>query len=125
MQANNSHLHYGRVSVWPISRLHMKEVCSVPDTALSKVQGHTDRISLVLCHSLSEAGRHTYSHCHQMITQQWPKGPWGSSEVTQKSRFFMIFSFKPAKSSLVGPHRGADLGKSEISPGIPSSVGGP
>ena len=29
-----------------------------------------------------------YSHCHQMITQQRPKGPWGSSGVTLKLQFF-------------------------------------
>ena len=31
---------------------------------------------------------YTYSHCHQMITQQLPKGPQGSSRVTPKSPFF-------------------------------------
>ena len=36
-------------------------------------------VSLVLC---------TYSHCHQMITQQWPKGPEGLLEVSPKLRFF-------------------------------------
>ena len=30
---------------------------------------------------------YTYCYCHQMITQQRLKGPWGLLEVTQKSRF--------------------------------------
>ena len=29
-----------------------------------------------------------HSHCHQMITQQQPKGPQGPSEVTLKLIFF-------------------------------------
>ena len=28
-----------------------------------------------------------HSHCHQMISQHWPKSPWGLSEATQKSHF--------------------------------------
>ena len=28
---------------------------------------------------------YTYSQCHQMITQEWPKGPQGLSRVTLKS----------------------------------------
>ena len=31
---------------------------------------------------------YTYSYCHRIITQAWPKGPQGLSEVTQKSPFF-------------------------------------
>ena len=30
----------------------------------------------------------TYSYCHQMITQQQPKGPERLLEVTRKLRFF-------------------------------------
>ena len=30
---------------------------------------------------------YTHSHCHQMITQAWPKGPRGLSEVSQKPEF--------------------------------------
>ena len=29
----------------------------------------------------------SHTHCHQMITQQRPKGPEGLSEVTHESRF--------------------------------------
>ena len=28
-----------------------------------------------------------YSHCHQMVTQQQPKGPQGLLEVSLKSQF--------------------------------------
>ena len=31
---------------------------------------------------------YTYSHCHQMITQQRPKGPWRLWVVTTNWRFF-------------------------------------
>ena len=30
---------------------------------------------------------YTHTHCHQMITKQWHKGPCRSSKVTQKLRF--------------------------------------
>ena len=49
-----------------------------------------------------------YTHCHQMVTQQWRKGPWGLLQVIPKLRVFRQHKagLKMAKSSLVGPHRG-------------------
>ena len=44
-------------------------------------------------------------HCHEMITQHWPKGPRELSEVIQKSQFFN--QPVPRES---GPHRWAPRG---------------
>ena len=56
---------------------------------------------------------YTYSHCHQMITQQWPKGPQGSLGVTPKPRCFQPThaNLKKAESALVWHHRWGNPGK--------------
>ena len=59
-----------------------------------------------------------YSHCHQIITQQWPKGPQALSEVTSKSGFFSAAG-KRLMPYYWGPTRGADLGNLETAPGSP------
>ena len=63
---------------------------------------------------------HTHSHCHQM-TQAWPQG---FSESTQKIGIFKRThaKLKTAQSSLVGPHRGADIGYLEIELGSPAKT---
>ena len=58
-----------------------------------------------------------YSCCHQMTTQQQLKGPRALSEVNQKSQTHA--GLKTVKSSLVGPHMGANLRKLEIAPRTP------
>ena len=57
---------------------------------------------------------YTYSHCHQMATQQQPKGPNGFLGVHPEIPIFQPThaSLTTAKYSRVGPQRGADLGNS-------------
>ena len=62
---------------------------------------------------------YTDSNCHQMITSKQPNGPQELLEVTQNRDCQPTHaSPKTADYSPVGPHRGADLGNSEIPPGI-------
>ena len=87
-----------------------------PKTAPLGPISTTRRARRVLCGS---PWVHTYSHCHKMITQQWPKGLQRLSKVTQT----FDFSANPARKR-VSPHRwgwrgGADLGKTETAPGVP------
>ena len=50
-----------------------------------------------------------HSSCHQMITQQQPKGPRQLLGVTEKSQFLGRPITKAAKSLAVGPHTRAML----------------
>ena len=62
---------------------------------------------------------YTYSRCHQMITQRWPKGPQGSAEVSQKSQFF-----SQTMLALKRPHQSHQSRKNGDSTRDPSLVRG-
>ena len=69
---------------------------------------------------------HTYSHCHYMITPQQPSGPLGVLGGCPGIAIFQPIhvGLNIAKSSLVGPYRGADVRNWEIAPGTPSLIRG-
>ena len=65
---------------------------------------------------------YTHSHCHQLITQQQPKGPRGSLEVTPECDS-SANQCRPENGPVL-THREGDLGKTERASGTPSLVRG-
>ena len=67
-------------------------------------------------------GGGAYPHCHQMMTQAKPEGPWESRESPQKVDFFQqaCDGVKMAKSSPVEPHSRPQKYQDQVAGNVPT-----